>query len=98
MDSQIHEIDSTTDHVNKNSFDEPTPIHNDSNETPTVNATNPDYNPPSTTATHSWETNNPVVDSLNKGKTELKKGQQQVEDIITKTKRLVKQQCKLNIV
>jgi len=92
MDSQIHEIDSTTDHVNKNSFDESTPIHNDSNETPTVNATNPDYNPPSTTATHSWETNNPVVDSLNKGKTELKKGQQQVEDIITKTKRLVKQQ------
>jgi len=92
MDSQIHEIDSTTDHVNKNSFDEPAPIHNDPNETPTVNATNPDYNPPSTTATHSWETNNPVVDSLNKGKTELKKGQHQVEDIITKTKRLVKQQ------
>jgi hypothetical protein len=95
MDSQIHEIDSTTDHVNKNLFDASTP---DSNETPTVNATNPDYNAPSTTATHSWETNNPVVDSLNKGKTELKKGQQQVEDIITKTKRLVKQQCKLNIV
>jgi Flp pilus assembly protein TadB len=89
MDSQIHEIDSTTDHVNKNLFDASTP---DSNETPTVNATNPDYNAPSTTATHSWETNNPVVDSLNKGKTELKKGQQQVEDIITKTKRLVKQQ------
>jgi len=92
MASQIHEVDSTTDHFNKNSFDEPTPIRDDPNETPTVNATNPDYNPPSTTATHSWETNNPVVDSLNKGKTELKKGQQQVEDIITKTKRLVKQQ------
>jgi len=92
MASQIHEVDSTTDHFNKNSFDEPTPIRDDSNETPTVNATNPDYNPPSTTATHSRETNNPVDDSLNKGKTELKKGQQQVEDIITKTKRLVKQQ------
>lgn len=51
-----------------------------------------------TTTTQNWETSNPVVDSVvNQTKTELKKGQQQVEDIFTKTKRIVKENCKCSI-
>lgn len=49
--------------------------------------------PPTTTTTaQNWETSNPVVDSVeNQAKAELKKGQQQVEDIFTKIKRVLKQ-------
>jgi hypothetical protein len=88
---QSNDIDSTTDNWIKSSYKEP---HDDSDEIPTINSTNPDYHPISSTtpATHSWETNNPVVDSIaNKGKTELKKGQQHAENIITKTKKVLKQ-------
>jgi ElaB/YqjD/DUF883 family membrane-anchored ribosome-binding protein len=89
MDSpQSNDIDSTTDNWIKSSYKEP---HDDSDETPTINSTNPDYHPISST-TNNWETNNPVVDSIaNKGKTELKKGQQNAENIITKTKKVLKQ-------
>jgi hypothetical protein len=90
--SQSNYIDSTEDILKPNATaHEPSVRSNDSDETPTINSTNPDYHPTSTT--NNWETNNPVVDSIaNKGKTELKKGQQQAEDIITKTKRVIKQQ------
>jgi len=72
--------------LNKNSYNEPRVIHDDQNETSTTNSS---YH---TTATsHSWETSHPVVDSLAKGKTELKKGQHQGEDIITKTKRVIQE-------
>ncbi|CAF0848304.1 unnamed protein product [Adineta steineri] len=91
MDSQSHEIDSTTEQLHKTTYDDVIPPRYDTNETPTINSTNPDYNPPSTPTVHHMETNNPVVDSLNKGKTEFKRAQQQTEDIITKTKRIVKQ-------
>jgi len=92
---QNNDIDSTTDNWNKNTFNEPPTTYEHINETPSINATNPNYHPISSTTptTHSWETHNPVVD---KAKTELKKGQQQAEDIITKTKRAIKQHCKLN--
>jgi len=83
---QSDDIDSTTDIWNKNSYNEPRVIHDDQNETSTTNSS---YH---TTATsHSWETSHPVVDSLAKGKTELKKGQHQAEDIITKTKRVIQE-------
>jgi len=83
---QSDDIDSTTDNWNKNSYNEPRVIHDDQNETSTTNSS---YH---TTATsHSWETSHPVVDSLAKGKTELKKGQHQAEDIITKTKRVIQE-------
>jgi len=87
---QSNDIDSTTDIWDKNSFNEPRVAHDDQSETSTIN---PNYHPisPSTATSHSWETSHPVVDSLAKGKTELKKGQQQAEDIITKTKRFLKQ-------
>jgi hypothetical protein len=90
--SQSDVIDSTEDSWKPTAVaHEPSVRSNDSDETPTINSTNPDYHPTSTT--NNWETNNPVVDSIaNKGKTELKKGQQQAEDIITKTKRVIKQQ------
>jgi hypothetical protein len=93
MDSQSNDIDSTTESWNKSNYNDTTRNRHDGDETPTVNSTNPNYSPISTTTTtHNWESNNPVVDSIaNKGKAELKKGQQQAEDIITKTKRVVKQ-------
>jgi hypothetical protein len=92
---QSNDIDSTTDNWNKNTFNEPPTTYEHINETPSINATNPNYHPISSTTptTPSWETHSPVVD---KAKTELKKGQQQAEDIITKTKRAIKQHCKLN--
>jgi hypothetical protein len=99
MDSQSNDIDSTTESWNKSNYNDTTRNRHDGDETPTVNSTNPNYSPISTTTTtHNWESNNPVVDSIaNKGKAELKKGQQQAEDIITKTKRVVKQHCKFNV-
>jgi hypothetical protein len=82
MNPQSYDIDSTT--MSNNDYSN----RYDSNEKPTVNSTNPDYHPSST----NWETNNPVIDSVgNKAQTELKKGQHQAEDIITKTKKVVKQ-------
>lgn len=95
---QSNDIDSTTDTLNKDLNNVPQTTYDSIDETPTINSANPDFTPVTTTTatSHSWETNNPVVDSItNKGKTELKKGQQQVEDIVTKTKRILKQHCKL---
>lgn len=100
MVRQSSDVDSTTDRFSKNLLDDPIPplhhdsippSHHDPNETSTINSTNPNYNPPSTPTSHSWEANNPVVDSINKGKTELRQGQQQAEDIITKSKKIFKQ-------
>jgi hypothetical protein len=95
--NQSDDIDSTTD-LNKYSVNEPEIISTNPNEIPTINSTNPNYQSvSSTTSNNSWETSNPVVDSLaNQGKAELKKGQQQAEDIITKSKKVLKQHCKLN--
>jgi len=87
MAYQSGDIDSTTDNAYKSSFDEHGFKHHDPSETPTVNSTNPNYHPPS-----SEEILHSSVDSHDyKGKTELKKGHQQTEDIITKTKRVIKQ-------
>lgn len=97
--SQSDDIDSTTDNLNKISTDEPRTTYDIINEIPAINSTNPNYTPVSSTVhtSQNWETNNPVVDSIaTKGQTELKKGQQQVEDIVTKTKRILKQHCKFN--
>src|SRR4051794_40674612 len=96
---QSNDIDSTTDIWNRNTFNEPQVAHDDSDETPTINSTNPSFHPisPTTTTSHSWETSHPVVDSLAKGKTELKKDQQHPENIIIKGKRCLKQHCKLNV-
>jgi len=93
---QNSNVESTTYNWNKNVDEEPLIDLVDRDETPTINATNPDYQPVSspttTTTTHIRETNNPVVDSLaNQAKTEVRKGQQQAEDIITKTKKIFKQ-------
>lgn len=83
MDAQSSTIDSTTtDHWTKYS-------HHDPNETPTVNSTNPNYNP----AANNHQTLNDST--IDKTKTDLKKGQQYAEDIITKSKRLLKHQCTL---
>ena len=91
--AQSNDADSTTgmgDQWNSNSYNDSVTTRRDINETPTVNSTNPNYNP---------TTSNPAVDSLvNKGKTELKKGQQQAEDIVTKTKKVVQQQCKFTVI
>ena len=97
MEAQNHSIDSTTDGWNKKSL----PDHStryDPNETPTVNSTNPNYQPTSTTNNnHSWEKNHSGIETaVDKAKGELKKGQQHAEDIITKSKRLLNQQCKFN--
>jgi len=92
---QSNEIDSTTD-WNKSSYNESQIISNDPrDEIPTTISTNSNYNSVSSTTPN---TSNPVVDSvINQGKTELKKGQQQTEDIITKSKKVLKQHCKLNV-
>lgn len=95
MDNQNEYIDSTT----TTSID-PLSLHShptarfDPNETPTVNSTNPNYQPNSANTSHSWEKTNlstTLEGTTDKAKTELKKGQQHVEDIITKSKRLIKQ-------
>jgi hypothetical protein len=89
MESQSYDIDSTTMGWEK----APLKDHStrfDPNETPTVNSTNPNYHPTSTL------NNSAVETAANKANGELKKGQQHAEDIITKSKRLVKHQCKFN--
>jgi ABC-type multidrug transport system fused ATPase/permease subunit len=61
----------------------------DQNEAPTVNSTNPNYHPTTpTNNNNSWEKNNPVIEST---VDKTKKTQQQAEDIVTKTKKLVAQ-------
>jgi hypothetical protein len=97
MDAQSYDIDSTTDGWNKKSLYDHSTSRYDPNETPTVNSTNPNYQPTSTTNNHSWEKNNSVIETAaDKAKGELKKGQQHAEDIITKSKRLLNQQCKFD--
>jgi len=96
MEPQSYSIDSTTDGWNKKSFNDHSTRY-DPNETPTVNSTNPNYQPTSTSNNHSWEKNNSVIETAaDKAKGELKKGQQHAEDIITKSKRLLNQQCKFS--
>lgn len=93
MEPQIQTIDSTTTEWNKPETIEIRHDHHsrfDPNEMPTVNSTNPNYHPVSlnsSTINHSTET------TTEKSKIELKKNQQQVEDIITKSKRIFKEQC-----
>jgi len=87
MEFQSHDIDSTTGGWNKIPTNDHLTRH-DPNETPTVNSTNPHYHPTSTTTNH-----HSVLDTtVDKAKTDLKKGQQHAEDIITKSKRLLQQQ------
>jgi len=89
MEPQSYDIDSTTTGWNKSPLNDHSTRY-DPNETPTVNSTNPNYNPTSAL-------NNSVTEAAaHKATGELKKGQQHVEDIVTKSKRLIKQQCKLN--
>ncbi|UJR10633.1 hypothetical protein I4U23_014830 [Adineta vaga] len=86
MESQSYDIDSTTGGWTKTSaVDHPSRSY-DLNETPTVNSTNPNYNPPSSLNGSTSETVG------HKATAELKKGQQHAEDIITKSKRLFQQQ------
>lgn len=86
MESQSFDVDSTTGGWTKTpAFDHPTRTY-DLNETPTVNSTNPNYHPTSTSNGSTSET------VAHKATTELKKGQQHAEDIITKSKRLFQQQ------
>lgn len=93
MDAQSYTIDSTTDGYHKSQLNDHSTRY-DPNETPTVNSTNPNYHP---TNNNNWEKNNSVIETAaDKAKGELKKGQQHAEDIITKSKRFFKQQCKLN--
>lgn len=95
MEAQSYNIDSTTDSWNKSSLNDHT-TRFDPNETPTVNSTNPNYNPTPSTNNHTWEKTNSVIETAaDKAKEELKKGQQHAEDIVTKSRRLLKQQCKL---
>ena len=91
MDSQSADIDSTNISWNNK-------LHDELNDVATVNSTNPNHHPTSTTTTanHQWETSNPVMDSLaSQDKNTMNKGQRQAEDIFTKTKKIIKQHCKL---
>lgn len=97
MEPQSYDIDSTTSGYTKASLIDHSTRY-DPNETPTVNSTNPNYQPTSTTnnGNHSWEKNHSTIETAaEKTKGELKKGQQHAEDIITKSKRLLTRQCKL---
>ncbi len=90
MEPQSYSVDSTTDGWNKIS----SPDHSsryDQNEAPTVNSTNPNYHPASPSNNNHHSIHEPTVDKV---KTDLKKGQHHAEDIITKSKRLLQQQCK----
>ncbi|UJR35194.1 hypothetical protein I4U23_027961 [Adineta vaga] len=91
MDAQSNDIDSTTEHFNNSIHEELIPVHHNIDDTPAINSTNPDFIPPVITPSHHTDITNPVIDTLNRGKAELQKGQQQTEDIITKTKKIVKQ-------
>lgn len=88
MEPQNDNIDSTTNGWNNNSSNDHLTRH-DPNETPTVNSTNPNYHPANN---HSWEKSHSIMETnVEKAKNELKKGQQQAEDIITKSKKLFMQ-------
>ncbi|CAF1969444.1 unnamed protein product [Rotaria magnacalcarata] len=88
MESQNYDVDSTTNDWNKSSSNDHS-IRHDPNEMPTVNSTNPNYHPASTTNNHSWEKNNSTIETnVGKAKEGLKKGPQRAEDIITKSKRV----------
>jgi hypothetical protein len=80
MEAQHFNIDSTTDGWTKSSLSDHSSRY-DPNETPTVNSTNPNYQP---TNNHSWDKNNSVIETA----------ADKAEDIITKSKRLFNQQCK----
>ena len=96
------ELDSTPDIDWKSSLpNEPLMTFDDENEIPIRISTNPNPHPitppPPATTAQIRETHNPVLDSIGeKTKTELKKGQHQAEDIITKSKRILKQHCKFH--
>lgn len=98
MDHQNYNVDSTTtEWIKKSAMDSSSNVdystRMDPNEIPTVNSTNPNYHPSSTNNTHQWEKNSSIHEAnIDKVKGDLKKGQQQVEDIITKSKRILGQQ------
>jgi hypothetical protein len=102
---ESHDIDSATDDWVKSPTHEPLIDLADQIETSTNQSYHPITPPPppppittASTTSHIRETINPVVESLaNQAKTEVKKGQQQAEDIISKTKRILKQHCKFNV-
>jgi len=85
MESQSYDVDSTTGGWTKSSVIDHT-ARFDPNETPTVNSTNPNYHP---TPSSNGSMSEPAV---SKATTELKKGQQHAEDIITKSKRVLQHQ------
>lgn len=85
MEPQNQTIDSTTSEFRSDHH-----LRFDPNEMPTVNSTNPNYHPSSMNTSHVSETTS--IASTEKLKTEFKKGPQQVEDIITKLKRVSKEQ------
>lgn len=97
---QNDELDPTPDIDWKSSLpNEPLMSFDDENDIPIRPTSNPIPHPitppppppPATTT----QIHNPVLDSIaEKSKTELKKGQHQVEDIFTKSKRILKQHCK----
>ncbi|CAF4802349.1 unnamed protein product, partial [Rotaria magnacalcarata] len=62
MESQNYDVDSTTNDWNKSSSNDHS-IRHDPNEMPTVNSTNPNYHPASTTNNHSWEKNNSTIET-----------------------------------
>lgn len=95
MEPQMQTIDSTTNDWNKVEPNEYVPDYSnrfDHNELPTVNSTNPNYHPTSLNNSHiSERTNGSMETAAEKMKGELKKGHANVEDIITKSKRIFKQ-------
>ena len=54
MEAQSYNIDSTSDSWHKTSLIDHSSRY-DPNETPTVNSTNPNYQPLSSTNNHTWE-------------------------------------------
>lgn len=88
MESQSYDVDSTTGGWTKSAgLDHSARF--DPNEMPTVNSTNPHYNPAPLSSNGSLNES-----AVHKAATELKKGQQHAEDIITKSKRVLQNQCK----
>ena len=95
---QNDETDSTTEtNWNRNNVNEPLMRFEDDDDMPAINAANPNFHPVTPPRTTTTITHNPVVDSLGeKAKSEIKKGQHQAEDIITRTKRICKEHCKFH--
>lgn len=85
MENQSQYIDSTTTSLDPLALNSHPTARYAPDEAPTINSTNPNYQPNPSSA-HSFDT------SMGEKTThDLKKGHQQVEDIITKSKRLMKQ-------